>query len=579
MTLNGWLQLAIYVGVLALLTKPLGLYLVRVLTPDGKTHLEPVLRPIERLFYKLLRIDPHSEQDWKQYTLSLLVFSVVGLFLSYIIFRLQHVLPLNPQHLSPVADHLSFNTAVSFTTNTNWQSYGGEATMSYLSQMLALMSHNFTSAAAGIAVAAALVRGIARTTTKHIGNFWVDLIRTNLYLLLPMSIILAVLLVSQGMIDNFKPYDTAQLLQTSFADSTVSTTQTIAQGPVASQIAIKQLGSNGGGYFNVNSAHPYENPTPFSNFLEALSLLLIASGLTYYLGRMVKNQKHGWAVWSAMLIMFLGGLLMAWHFEAEGNSRFDALGIDRLGGNMEGKEVRFGILNSALWATATTDASNGSVNSMHDSYTPLGGLVPLFNIQTGEVIFGGVGAGLYGMMLYVILAIFIAGLMVGRTPEYLGKKIQATDVKLASIGILIPVFSILGFTAWAVVSKWGVATLNNGGPHGLSEILYAFSSATGNNGSAFAGLGAANHWYDTLLGLAMLIGRFAIIVPVMALAGSLAAKKAVAESAGSFPVSGMTFTVLLIGTVIIVGALTFLPVLGVGPIVEHFIMHQSTLLY
>jgi K+-transporting ATPase ATPase A chain len=579
MTLDGWLQLAIYVAALALLTKPLGLYLVRVLTPDGKTFLDPALRPVERLFYRLLKIDPCSGQDWKQYTFSLLIFSTVGMFMTYAMLRLQHLLPLNPQHLGAVSDHLAFNTAVSFTTNTNWQSYGGESTMSYLSQMVALTFHNFTSAAAGIAVAAALVRGIARSTTKLLGNFWVDMIRTNLYLLLPLSFVLALFLVSQGMIDNFKPYATAHTVQHNFPDTTSSSTQTIAQGPIASQIAIKQLGTNGGGFFNVNSSHPYENPTPLSNFFEVFAILIISSGLTYYLGRMVKHQAHGWAVWSAMMIMFLGGLFAAWHFEAAGDPRLDALGIDRHIGNMEGKEIRFGIFNSALWATATTDASNGSVNSMHDSYTPLGGLVPLFNIETGEVIFGGVGAGLYGMLLFVVLAIFIAGLMVGRTPEYLGKKIQATDIKLASIGILVPAFPILGFTAWAVLTKWGLSSLNNTGPHGLSEILYAFSSAAGNNGSAFAGLNANTYWYNTLLGLAMLIGRFAIIVPVMALAGNLASKKAVAASAGTFPVSGVTFTLLLMGTVIIVGALTFVPALCMGPVLEHFLMHQSTILY
>jgi potassium-transporting ATPase potassium-binding subunit len=578
MTPNGWLQLALYVVALALITKPMGLYLMRVLTPESKTFLDVPLRPVERFFYKLLRLDPHSEQDWKQYALSMLLFSAVGMFLTYGILRLQHLLPLNPQHLGAVSDQLSFNTAASFTTNTNWQSYGGESTMSYFSQMVGLAFHNFVSAAVGIAVAAALVRGIARSTAKTIGNFWVDLVRTSLYLLMPISLVMALFFVSQGMIMNFKPYDNVQPVQHMIAD-TVSNSQTIVQGPMASQVAIKMLGTNGGGYVNANSAHPYENPNPFTNFIQILSIFSIGAGLTYYLGRMVKNQKHGWSVWAAMLLMFIAGVLVLWNAEVRDNPHLLEAGVSSGGGNMEGKEVRFGLFNTALFATITTDASCGAVNGMHDSFMPLGGAIPLFNMELGEVIFGGVGAGMYGMLLFVVLAIFIAGLMVGRTPEYLGKKIHATDVKLASIGILVPVFSVLCFTAWATVSKWGVATLNNTGPHGFSEILYAFSSATANNGSAFAGLGTNNYWYDTLMAFAMLIGRFAIIVPVLALAGSLASKKAVAQSAGSFPAAGVTFTVLLIGTVVIVGALTFLPALTLGPIVEHFLLNNATVLY
>jgi len=579
MEIGGWIQFILYLGILALLTKPMGVYLYRVLNPEARVGLEPVFGGTERLIYKSLRVDPKKEQDWKAYAFSMLVFSLIGMLLTYLILRLQHLLPLNPQGLGPLSHHLAFNTAASFTTNTNWQSYGGEGMMSYFSQMVGLTLHNFTSAAVGIAIAAALVRGIARATAKTIGNFWVDLTRVTLYVLLPISLIFALFLVSQGMIQNFKPYETVSIMQDAALDSTLSPTQTIAQGPMASQVAIKMLGTNGGGFVNANAAHPYENPNPLSNFFQILSIFLIPAGLTYYLGRMVKSQGHGWAVWVAMAVMFVGGTLVAWNAESTGNPRLTALGVEAADGNMEGKETRFGIFNSALFATITTDASCGAVNSMHDSMTPMGGFVPLFNMQVGEVIFGGVGAGLYGMLLYVILAIFIAGLMVGRTPEYLGKKIGATEVKLAAIGILIPVISILGFTAWGVVSQWGTTSLNNSGPHGLSEVLYAFSSATGNNGSAFAGLGTNFPWYNTLMGIAMLVGRFMIIVPVLAIAGQLASKKLVAEGAGSFPVSGVTFTVLLIGTVLIIGALTFLPVLALGPVLEQFLMIHSTQLF
>jgi K+-transporting ATPase ATPase A chain len=567
----GWLQLALFVGILALLTKPMGLLLGSVLDPKGRTLLDPVMKPVERLFYRVLHLNPETEQNWKQYAFSLLMFSFVSLLFSYAILRLQHILPLNPQRLPSIAPDLAFNTAVSFTTNTNWQNYGGESTMSYFSQMVALALHNFTSAAVGIGVAGALVRGIARKTCKTIGNFWVDLIRSILYILLPLSSLLAIVLVSEGTIQNFQPYVTAHPLQ--------GGTQVIAQGPMASQVAIKMLGTNGGGFMNANSSHPYENPTPLSNFFEMLAIFLIPSGLTYYLGKTVKNQKHGWSIWVAMLLLFAAGAVIVWHAEATGNPRHIALGTDATGGNMEGKEVRFGIFNSALFATITTDASCGAVNSMHDSFTPSGGLVPMLNIQLGEVIFGGVGSGLHGMLLFVILAIFVAGLMIGRTPEYLGKKIEGRDIKLAAFGVLMPIFPILAFTAWAATSAWGIHALNNAGPHGLSEMLYAFSSGAGNNGSAFAGLNGNEVWWNTLLGLAMIIGRFGIIVPLLALAGSLGAKKRIPMGEGSFPVSGMTFIILLIGTVLIVGALTFFPALALGPVLEHYLLFNSTQLF
>jgi len=600
MDIYGWLQLAAFVCLLLLLTKPMGLYLLRVLDGEGRTFLDPVLKPVESLFYRLFRVDPKQEQDWKQYTVSMLIFSLTSLLFTYIILRIQHLLPMNPQGLGPLSPDLAFNTAASFTTNTNWQSYAGESTMSYFSQMVGLALHNFLSAAVGIAVAAALVRGIARHTARTIGRFWVDVVRVNLYLLLPICLIYAVFLVSQGMIQNFKTYDTVKLVEPytiqvpkkdaagqemkdgqgkAVMEDQLVDTQTIAQGPMASQAAIKMLGTNGGGFTNANAAHPYENPTPISNFIQMLSVFLIPSGLTYYLGRMVKNRRHGWAVWGAMAALFLAGVLICWSAESAGNPHLTALGLDAASGNMEGKEVRFGIFNSALFATVTTDASCGAVNSMHDSFTPLGGLVPLVNIQLGEVVFGGAGAGLYGMLVFVILTVFLAGLMVGRTPEYLGKKIEAYDVKVSVLALLVLCFSILGFAAWAAVSAWGAAGLNNTGPHGLSEILYAYSSAVGNNGSAFAGLGANTPWMNTTLAIAMLCGRFLFIVPVMALAGSMARKKPAPESAGSFPVSSLTFVILLVGTVIIVGALTFFPALAMSPIVEHFIMTGSGTLF
>ena len=600
MDIYGWLQLAAFLGLLLLLTKPMGLYLVRVLDGEGRTFLDPVLKPVELLFYRIFRVDRKQEQDWKQYTISLLMFSLIGLLFTYLILRIQHLLPLNPQGFGPLSPDLAFNTAASFTTNTNWQSYGGESTMSYFSQMVGLTFHNFVSAATGIAVAAALVRGIARHTAKTIGNFWVDMVRANLYLLLPICLFYAIFLVSQGMIQNFKAYDTAKVVEsytiqvikkdnagqeikdkqgkTVMEDKKIDT-QTIPQGPMASQVAIKMLGTNGGGFTNANAAYPFENPTPLSNLIQMLSIFLIPAGLTYYLGRTVKNRRHGWAIWGAMAVLFLAGVLVCWSAESSGNPHLTALGIERAGGNMEGKEARFGIFSSALFATVTTDASCGAVNSMHDSFTPLGGLVPLINMELGEVVFGGVGAGLYGMLVFVILTVFLAGLMVGRTPEYLGKKIEAYDVKVSVLAVLVLCFSILGFAAWAAVSTWGTAGLNNTGPHGLSEILYAYSSSVGNNGSAFAGLSANTPWLNTTLGIAMLCGRFLFIVPVLALAGNLAGKKLVPESAGSFPVSGLTFVILLVATVLIVGALTFFPALALGPIVEHFIMMGSGKLF
>ena len=592
------LQLGLFVAALALITKPMGLYLGQVLDPKGRTWFDPILKPLEKITYRLMGVQADREQDWKQYTVAMLLFSAVGCLFTYAILRLQNYLPLNPQGFGALSPDLAFNTAVSFTTNTNWQSYTGEATMSYLSQMVALVIHNFGSAATGIALAAALVRGIARHSVSTLGNFWVDLIRTTYYLLLPLCVVFAVFLVSQGVIQNFNPYTKAKLLEpmkisvaktdangkpvldakdNPVMEEQTVTDQTIVQGPMASQIAIKMLGTNGGGYVNANAAHPFENPTPLSNFLQMLSIFSIGSGLTYYLGRMTKNQGHGWSIWTTMMILFLGGALLCWWAEASGNPIHQQLGIAAADGNMEGKEVRFGIFNSALFATITTDASCGAVNSMHDSFTPLGGFVPLFNIQLGEIIIGGVGAGLYGMLVFVVLAVFIAGLMVGRTPEYLGKKIQSFEVKMAMLSLLILCLTILGFAAWASVSQWGLAGLNNNGPHGLSEILYAYSSCVGNNGSAFAGLSANTPWYNTTLGIAMLFGRFLMIVPIMALAGALAAKKISPANAGTFPVSGGTFVILLLGTVLLGGALNFLPCLALGPIVEHFLMLQGKL--
>ena len=598
MDASGWLQFALYFAALVLITKPMGLYLVQVLDANGRTWLDPVLRPLERLTYRLMGVDSSREHNWKQYTLAMLLFSLVSCLFTYAILRLQNLLPLNPQGLGAVSADLAFNTAVSFTTNTNWQSYVGETTMSYFSQMVGLAFHNFVSAATGIAIAAALVRAIARHSGQTIGNFWVDLMRVTYYLLLPICLVFAVFLVSQGMIQNFNGYTKATLAEPMkiqvekkndqgetikgsddkpvMEEQTV-TEQNIVQGPMASQVPIKMLGTNGGGYTNANAAQPFENPTPLSNFMQMLAIFAIGSGFTYYLGRMVKNQKHGWTVWAVMLALFIAGVLVAWQSEAAGNPIHHSLGVAAADGNMEGKEVRFGIFNSALFATVTTDASCGAVNSMHDSFTPLGGFVPLFNMQLGEIVIGGVGAGLYGMLVFVVLAVFIAGLMVGRTPEYLGKKIEAYDVKMSMLALLILAVDILGFSAWAIVSKWGTGAMNNSGPHGFSEILYAYTSGTANNGSAFAGISANTPWLNTTIGFAMLIGRFLMIVPILALAGSLVRKKVTPASAGTFPVHGGTFFVLLTGTVLLVGALNFVPALTLGPVVEHFLNLQGKL--
>ena len=598
MQASGWLQFALYFVALVLITKPMGLYLLQVLDANGRTWLDPVLRPLERLTYRLMGVDSSKEHNWKQYTLAMLLFSLVSCLFTYAILRLQNLLPLNPQGLGAVSADLAFNTAVSFTTNTNWQSYVGETTMSYFSQMVGLAFHNFVSAATGIAIAAALVRAIARHSAQTIGNFWVDLVRVTYYLLLPICLVFAVFLVSQGMIQNFNGYTKATLAEPMkiqvekkndqgetikgsddkpvMEEQTV-TEQNIVQGPMASQVPIKMLGTNGGGYTNANAAQPFENPTPLSNFMQMLAIFAIGSGFTYYLGRMVKNQKHGWTVWAVMLALFIAGVLVAWQSEAAGNPIHHSLGVAAADGNMEGKEVRFGIFNSALFATVTTDASCGAVNSMHDSFTPLGGFVPLFNMQLGEIVIGGVGAGLYGMLVFVVLAVFIAGLMVGRTPEYLGKKIESYDVKMSMLALLILAVDILGFSAWAIVSKWGTGAMNNSGPHGFSEILYAYTSGTANNGSAFAGISANTPWLNTTIGFAMLIGRFLMIVPILALAGSLVRKKVTPASAGTFPVHGGTFFVLLIGTVLLVGALNFVPALTLGPVVEHFLNLQGKL--
>ncbi len=566
MTANGWLQILLFSAAILAVTKPLGVYMYRVFEGD-RQPLPRFFGPIERFLYRSCGVDPAHEQDWKGYTLALLLFSTFGVLVTYATQRLQGVLPLNPQGFGAVSADSSFNTAVSFTTNTNWQGYVGEATMSYLTQMAGLAWHNFTSAAAGIAIAIALARGITRRPSaagpRGIGNFWVDLMRSILYVLLPISIVFGLLLISLGVIQNFRPYVEATTLE--------GAKQTIAMGPVASQEVIKELGTNGGGFFNANSAHPFESPTPLTNFIEMFLIFSIGAALTYTFGRMARDQRQGWALFTAMGVLFLVGVTVAYHYEAGGNPVMQGLAVDQGLGNMEGKEVRFGIANSALFATVTTDASCGAVNSMHDSYTPLGGLVPLVNIQLGEVIFGGVGAGLYGMLVFVLLSVFIAGLMVGRTPEYLGKKIEQREVKLATLYILIFPFVILIFTAWSVVAPYGLSSLNNSGPHGLSEILYAYTSGAGNNGSAFAGISANTPWYNTSLGLTMLMGRFLMIVPALAIAGSLVNKKIVPPSAGTFPTNGPLFVVLLIGVIVIIGALTFFPALALGPIVEHFV--------
>jgi potassium-transporting ATPase potassium-binding subunit len=564
MSANGWLQFAAFSLVLLLTVRPVGIYLARVLEGQ-KTWLDPILRPIERLIYKLCRIEADHEMNWRQYAFAMLGFSAVTMVLTYVIERAQAMLPWNPQHLAGVGPDLAWNTAASFTTNTNWQFYTPESTMSYLTEMAGLATHNFFSAAVGIVVAIALVRAIKRTSCATIGNFWVDTTRTLLYILLPASLIYALLLVAQGVPQNLHAYAVAHTLE--------GQTQTIAQGPVASQEAIKMLGTNGGGFFNANSAHPFENPTPFSNFLQILSIFIIPAGLTYTLGRMTGSPGHGWAVFAAMYVLFAAGFVMLYWAEAHPHPLIHGAAQTATatapGGNMEGKEVRNGIAESALFATITTDASCGAVNGMHDSFTPLGGLVPLTNIMLGEVIFGGVGAGLYGMLIFVVQAVFIAGLMVGRTPEYLGKKIESYDIKMAMLYVLIFPLVILSLTAiFVLMPNVGLGTTTNAGPHGLSEVLYAFTSGAGNNGSAFAGLGP-NWWYNVTMGADMLIGRFLMMLPVLALAGNLAQKKSVPPSPGTFPVNTPLFTVLLVGVVLILGALTFFPALSLGPILEH----------
>ena len=574
MTFNGWLQIALFCAVIALLVKPLGGYMTRVFTGE-RTFLSPALGPVERLFYRLSGVDEKSDQNWLTYAVSMLLFSLVGFASIYALMRFQAMLPFNPAGQSAVEEGLAFNTAMSFNTNTNWQSYVPETTMSYLVQMAGLTVHNFVSAAAGIALAIALIRGFARRSAKGIGNFWVDLTRCTLYVLLPISVVVGLFFVWQGMPQNLGAYTEATTLE--------GAKQVIAQGPVASQEVIKMLGTNGGGFFNTNSAHPFENPNAITNFVQIVLIFSIGAALTNVFGRMIGDQRQGWAVFAVMGILFLGGVVIAYWAEAAGNPAFAPLGIDtaastlQAGGNMEGKEVRFGIANSALFATVTTDASCGAVNSMHDSFTPLGGLVPLFNIQLGEIIVGGVGAGLYGMLLFAILAVFIAGLMVGRTPEYLGKKIEAKEVKMAMLAILILPLSILGFSAIATVAAAGLAGAANAGPHGFSEILYAYTSATGNNGSAFAGISANTMFYNTTIGLAMFIGRFLMIVPMVAIAGSLAAKKIVPASAGTFPTHGPLFVGLVVGVILIVGGLTYFPALALGPLVEQVAMNAGTL--
>jgi K+-transporting ATPase ATPase A chain len=587
MTSSGWFQIIFFLLVVFAITKPLGVFMARVFNRE-KTFLDFALRPVERLIYRLCGVREDQEMHWVEYGTAMLLFSGASMVLLYLIERTQHWLGFNPQKLANVAPDLAWNTAASFTTNTNWQAYVPETTMSYLTQMAGLAYHNFASAAVGIALAIALIRGIARRESKTIGNFWVDLTRCLLWVLLPACLMVSLVFVSQGVVQNLKPYASAQLIdpqtvQAQGADGK-TTTQTVMQqpialGPTASQEAIKMLGTNGGGFFNTNSAHPFENPTPFTNFLQIVSIFAIPAGLTYTLGRVTGAPRHGWAVWGAMAALFLAGVTAAYSAESRGNPQLT--GVDQVasashsGGNMEGKEVRFGIANSALFATVTTDASCGAVNSMHDSFTPLGGMIPLLNIMLGEVIFGGVGSGLYGMLVFVILAVFIAGLMVGRTPEYLGKKIQAFDVKMAMLSVLASSTTILLFAAVAMVAKPGLAGITNPGPHGLSQILYAYTSSVGNNGSAFNGINANTFWYNTTTGIATLLGRFFVVIPILAIAGSLAAKKTAPASAGTFPVTGTLFAALLVSTILIVGALTFFPALSLGPILEHLLMQAG----
>ena len=593
MTTNGWIQIFVFLAVILAITKPLGVFMARVFSGE-RTFLDPVVRPIERLLYRVTGVDEAHEMRWTEYAFTMLLFSGASMLLLYLIERAQHLLPwLNPQKFAAVPPVLAFNTAASFTTNTNWQNYSGESTMSYLTQMAGLAYHNFSSAAVGIALAVAFIRGIARKEKETIGNFWVDMTRSTLWVLLPACIVYALVLVSQGVVQNLKPYDTAKLIEPQQIQKTGTdgkpmvgpdgkavmdtvTDQTIAQGPVASQEAIKMLGTNGGGFFNANSAHPFENPTPLSNLLQMLSIFAIPAGLTYTLGRMTGSQRHGWAVWAAMAALFLCGVTAAYWAEARGNPLLH--GVDQHatalqpGGNMEGKEVRFGIANSALFATITTDASCGAINSWHDSFTPLGGMIPLVNIMLSETVFGGVGAGLYGILIYVVLSVFIAGLMVGRTPEYLGKKIEAYDVKMAMLVTLVFPLIILVLTGISSVEGFGTASISNAGPHGLTQILYAFTSMAGNNGSAFGGLNGNTLWYNTAGAMTMLVGRFFMIIPMLAIAGNLAKKKTVPASAGTFPVTTPLFSILLVSVIVIVGALTFFPALSLGPILEHLLM-------
>ena len=579
MNLYSWFQLIFYIAVLLLLAKLLGSFMAKVYQGEH-TFLDRVLGPVERFIYRVSGVKPDEDMNWKTYAIAVMLFNVLGLLAVYALQRLQAFLPLNPQGLGAVTPDSSWNTAVSFATNTNWQGYGGEVTMSYLSQMLALTTQNFVSAATGMAVLIALIRGFVRHTAKGIGNFWVDLTRSTLYILLPLSLVVSLALVSQGVVQTFSEYKTVALLQpTTDANGNAVTEQVLAVGPAASQIAIKQLGTNGGGFFNVNSAHPFENSTPFSNFVEMLSILVISGALCYTFGKMVGDTRQGWALLITMTIIMVAFLGLAVWAEQGGNPAFTVMGVDQTqtninpGGNMEGKETRFGIANSALWATATTSASNGSVNSMHDSFMPLGGMVPLFMMQLGEIIFGGVGSGLYGMLAFVIVAVFISGLMVGRTPEYLGKKIEAYEMKMASLMLLIPILLAKVGTAIAVVAPAGLATIwNTGGPHGFSEVLYAFSSAANNNGSAFAGLGANNPFYNTALGICMFFARYWLLVPALAIAGSLVQKKKVPTSAGTLPTHTPLFVAWLIGVIMIVGALSFIPALALGPIVEHLMV-------
>jgi len=587
MTANGWAQIGVFLLVILVITKPLGVFMARVFSGE-RTFLDPLMRPIERFLYRVTRVDEKHEMRWTEYAISMLLFSVVSMLLLYAIERVQLWLPWNPQKWANLAPDLAFNTAASFTTNTNWQNYSAETTMSYFTQMAGLAYHNFMSAATGIALAIAFVRGIARREQETIGNFWVDLTRSILWVLLPVCVVGALFFVSQGAIQNLRPYAKVQLVdpqtvQVTGADGKTTTQrvteQVIPMGPVASQEMIKMYGTNGGGFFNANSAHPYENPTPLTNFFQMILIFAIPAGLTYTLGRMTGSQRHGWAVWGAMAFLFAAGAVSVYVAEARGNPLLH--GVDQktsagqAGGNMEGKEVRFGIADTALFATVTTDASCGAVNGVHDSFTPLGGMIPLVNIMLGEVVFGGVGAGLYGMLVFVILSVFIAGLMVGRTPEYLGKKIEAYDVKMAMLTVLIFCLVILVFTAISVVAPYGTSAISNPGPHGLSQILYAYASTAANNGSAFAGLSGNTPWYNNSLGWNMLIGRFFMVIPILAIAGNLARKKIVPESAGTFPVTTPLFSALLVTVVLIVGALTFFPALSLGPILEHLLMNAG----